>query len=78
MLAEPRAGCVSQRGALASLGFRLQMPFITCAGTARELGSAREMFLLFIFTNDHIIYLEYAKHQQVLTQAASKGSQQTV
>lgn len=39
---------------------------------------ARKMFLFFIFMNDHIIYLEYAKHQQVLMRAASKSSQQTV
>lgn len=39
---------------------------------------AKKMFLFFIFMNGHIIYLEYSKRQQVLMQAASKTSQQTM
>lgn len=47
-------------------------------GAVLSLLCAREMLLLFISMNGHMIYLERAKHQQVLMQAASKSSQQTV
>lgn len=48
------------------------------ARSGAALQRARKMVLFFIFMNDHIIYLEPAKHQQVLMQAASRSSQQTV